>query len=843
MPLKKNTLQPPLLTSRLNVRRKLLLLLLFTLASALLLTTLALGFFIKQDRLSSAQRQFDDAFSFIREDFASHHQRLMTCVSLLIQREDVQDSMIRLVDADPRTPLNDTQLFSSDKQALSAILALHARTTSMEILRIYRPDGTLLAFARVAGGFSVEGIVMADESGKPVPLISTDGGNSWTAPPTPDWLGDLQREKFGQTGEIRYTLDPREGISIEVYGRIQQVLPDGSEQLLGYLLAEYPLSQMTRLRLPIGMSYAVESLSRYEHSQYIHHFSPDELQAMPHLLQAHHRAADGLLQRSDYYLGVQQLPLQHGDIAYFIMALEERIVAAEIQRIHGAALAVLVISALLVLPFGDAVARRTVAQPINQLLVGAYAFKEGRYDQPIILNTRDEFNVLANAFNNAIKSISQRERMLYRARATLEERVNERTAELQATNQRLEEEMEERRRAEEAANRAREHAEKANQAKSDFLSRMSHELRTPLNAILGFSQLLESDRHDPLNEEQLDNVNEILRAGRHLLSLINDILDLSSIEAGKLQISSEDVPLRDTLNACINLVEGLAQREGIAIIDQTGALEGVAVYADQTRLKQVLINLLSNAIKYNRPDGEVILGCEELPNQWIRLSITDTGQGIAPEKMPLLFQAFERLGMENTLIDGTGIGLMLSHRMIEMMGGELHVESEVGKGSTFWFTLPKGQQQSSEDSMMTQPPSLSENSPGTQTHVLLYIEDNPSNLRLVSRIMARRTDIQLLDAHTAELGLDLVRDVQRLDMILLDINLPGMDGYETIRRLRNIPKTAEIPIIAVSANAMEADIRRGKEAGFDEYLTKPINVAELLSVCDKYLQNAATRRS
>lgn len=397
------------------------------------------------------------------------------------------------------------------------------------------------------------------------------------------------------------------------------------------------------------------------------------------------------------------------------------------------------------------------------------------------------------------------------------------------TLQALEEARGELIRKEQLAREARQEAERASQAKSEFLSRMSHELRTPLNAILGFAQLLEMDQ---LSAEQRESVSHILKGGRHLLELINEVLDISRIEAGRLDVSPEPVLVREVLLEVVDLIRPVADQWNVRLDATTTQGWGRYVLADRQRLKQVLLNLLSNAAKFNRHGGTVAVSVEEVPGDRLRLKVTDTGPGIPPEKIARLFTPFDRLGAEQTRVEGTGLGLALSMRLAELMGGAMGVESVVGEGSTFWVELP--QVESPLVEVVLRKGAVVPSEVPVTVGTVLYIEDNLSNLRLVERLLARRPNVKLLSAMQGRLGLELARE-HRPSLIFLDLQLPDMLGAEVLQRLQRDPRTAQIPVVVISADATPGQIQRLLTAGAREFLTKPLDVKKLMTLLDETL--------
>jgi len=453
------------------------------------------------------------------------------------------------------------------------------------------------------------------------------------------------------------------------------------------------------------------------------------------------------------------------------------------------------------------------------------AVRRGQTERRVHFKGTDEAALLGAEFNRMLDTLAQRENELREHRLGLESLVAERTRDLK---------------------HAKESAESANRAKSEFLASVSHELRTPLNAVLGLAQVC---RGDPLLTEQgRAHATRIEAAGQHLLALVNDLIDLSRVETGRVDLSLEAVPVMGLVEDSLSLVGEMARARGVQLLD-TAHLPGVvAVRADRRRLRQVMSNLLSNAIKYNRQGGTVQVSCGRGDAGQVRMSVIDTGQGIAAKLQPRLFSAFDRLGAERGLIEGTGIGLVITHRLVQAMGGQMGFESTPGQGSVFWLDLPQAElapdaalpaplagpaKPASADALAMQLLARA-TAAARPKRLVLYVEDNPVNTLVMQEILAQRADVRQRHATTGEEGLAMAIE-EPPALVLMDINLPGMDGYAALAALRANPSTAQVPVLAVSANAMMGDEARALDAGFAGYVVKPVDVASLHAQIDRLL--------
>jgi signal transduction histidine kinase/ActR/RegA family two-component response regulator len=498
------------------------------------------------------------------------------------------------------------------------------------------------------------------------------------------------------------------------------------------------------------------------------------------------------------------------------------------------------IVAMLVALLTSARMQNVITRPILAIAdIARHVVTTRDYSVRALKTTADEVGALAEAFNDMLDEIQKREldlerevaerrrseQEIARLNAELEDRVRERTAQLEASNRELAQ--------------ARKEAERANEAKSEFLSSMSHELRTPLNAILGFGQILASETLQQTAAQKKEFLNHILKAGRHLLALINEILDLARIESGAVSLSLEPASIGELMLECRQLTEPMAGQRGIRMVFPPESQ--ICVIADRTRLKQVLLNLLSNAIKYNREGGAVVVGYESVDSQRVRVSVQDTGPGLRPEQVQALFQPFNRLGQESGPVEGTGIGLVVTKKLVELMGGTIGVSSTVGAGSVFSIELKSAEpasaaRDSGHDEALE---AVSEGSNEAAIPTLLYVEDNPANLRLVEEILRFRSGLRLLSAPDARLGIELAR-AHRPRVILMDLHLPGMSGDDALKILRDDRRTAHIPVIAITAHAMPRDVAKGLAAGYFRYLTKPLLLDAFTEAIDSALAVASS---
>lgn len=526
---------------------------------------------------------------------------------------------------------------------------------------------------------------------------------------------------------------------------------------------------------------------------------------------------------------IRQLSINHADGTGFrrvgalrlVMSDQELIEQARHRLIVGGIFALLLFITVMA---GSVMAyNRIVARPLSQLLA---AFRKPGIDdvRTITWESRDEMGELSAAFNEMICRLDLYKERLREEQSALEARVEERTKELADAMTR---------------------AEAANSAKTRFMSSMSHELRTPLNSILGFGQLLQFDADKRLSDIQRDHVRDILRSGNILMGMVADILDFTRIEEGDITVALEVMPLAELIEESVTSVANLAQERQVQVHNEAGDVS-MFVRADYTRLVQALNNLLSNAVKFSPKNADVIVQVSTPSSKTVRISVIDHGPGIAPEHQVYLFEPFTRLGAELTDIEGTGIGLTITRRIVELMHGDVGVNSTLGTGSTFWIDIPIAEN-------MTDSPSTNndggdrktpEKSDDIDTRTerpalkVLYVEDHQTNARLLSRIIDHVDNAVMTHTETAEDGL-LQAIESTPDLIITDINLPGMSGFELFDEMKKHERLQSIPVVALSADSSAETLARAKKAGFERYLTKPMNIPEIIAMLDHYRAEVA----
>ncbi len=510
---------------------------------------------------------------------------------------------------------------------------------------------------------------------------------------------------------------------------------------------------------------------------------------------------DGILHKS--------VPLLYGNKAYGMLLMGFSLEDLNTNLVNNRKTTILVCASIFILgTILSLLFAEMVTRSLQKLKNAANEAAEGDFDTKIVIDSSDEVGQLGQTMKVMLEKIN----------ASMNEAI--------VMNKELE--------------AARDLAQQASSTKSRFLSSVSHELRTPLNAIIGFSELgLEFDEEDDkeeLFEDQISNLQQILSAGQHLLTLINEILDLAAVESGKTVLSIEPIGVEKLLEDVVSLTQPQAEKYGIKLINKIQLDKDLCILCDQTRLKQVLLNLISNAIKYNSQAGTVILSTETIDLITLRINVSDTGPGIPLEKQKYLFDPFSRLGSENSNTEGTGIGLTITKKLVELMGGAISFDSKIGVGTCFSVDFKISDEVKQKD------PALVENQAAPLKQMekregkfhILYIEDNAMNTQLVQKVLKKnRPDIELLCADHARKGIELAVKNQP-DLILMDIQLPEIDGIQAFKKLRTFNETRDIPVIALSANAMKHQVEEVMSLGFKLYMTKPINIHMLLNTIDQY---------
>ena len=943
----------------LNLKYKLLLLLLLSIGVSMLLAGSALSYFIYKDYEKKSEKLFVNFYIDTGELFKATENEMLDYAVSIASRESLISSLSLI---SGYSDINNYQalIFDPEKESIAKVLSNFSGAAHLDHVRVYDKNDWLVAFADSEFRHIEQGYVTFVDKKPRISVYSIDQHVKKERPDDPFWASVVKSDQ-SHYENIVYYKETIHGVAIESVAPIKRILPDQTSIDVGYVVltkflsANYFPSFSKNSQVVYGVltpenNYIgdVKTFASYE-----------DVRLAPNLFSSSMGSNESVFNNDNYLIKAFSIPLDNDESFYLVAGLSKESVDEQVANAQLIMVIVFALSILIVLPVGFIFVRRGITSPVERLVDNAESLTRGDYAISKEVFNSEEFSILKQAINTAARTISAREDDLYEAHNELEQRVTERTKELNLSNQQLADEVKarenvqreliessrmlqlvmdnipqyifwkdlesnylgcntnflkaanfdsvesiigkndydmpwgsaeadfyrvcdkrvmdnnkselhieetqhasdgkviyvdtnkiplhdgegkvigilgsyddvtERKQAEQELLLAKEVAEQANRAKSDFLSRMSHELRTPLNAILGFTQLL---AYDELTDQQEDNVQEILSSGHHLLELINEVLDLARIESGKLVLDIVSVNLASCINDCFKFVQSLAVDKNVHL-NNIDFDDDLCVYADVLRLKQVLINLLSNAIKYNKSGGKVSVNCAIVSDDYIEISVFDTGKGISAENINKLFTPFERLGIDKAGIDGTGIGLVITKDLVELMGGEIKCSSKPDKGSCFSFSLPVNQSPVENNESLHQNEDLNSLNHASLMKKIVYVEDNPTNLRLVEQVLGSRHDVEFLSAVTAEEGIEIIKR-ELPDLVLMDINLPGMSGFDALAVLRSDEITGKIPVIALSANAMTHDVARGQKESFDKYLTKPFDVVEFLDAIDEML--------
>ena len=799
-----------------SLKSRILGLLLFSLTSSMLISGMALDYLISSQFTSKTSSDFSRYTERTKKHLYNIENKLITSTESFIKDENLISSVSFI--SKYADPLNYQKIiYDEEKIRLARQINNLARIAQFDHVRVYDSTGTLISFSDNMNRNKKYGHLTYDAGKARILNFLSDGSPYFEAS-----LNDLYWKRHinintntNTQNEIHY-IEENKSFNITFSLRLTNTYPDGETETIGYIQAVRILNSSTFdsiITANQGFNLLISDNGNY--------IGPDPVGIQPNLLSysqalsSHNiHDVDELVSINNFYITSHYIKLKSNKNLYLVFAIDKNIIKNEINQTRLVIAVVFIIVTIIFMLFSFIYFKRNTGRSISSITNYANKIKSGDYTATVPFVQEDELMQLTETLKLASQTINERENDLIKARSVLENRVTERTSELQ---------------------KAKEEADEANIAKSQFLSSMSHELRTPLNAILGFAQLLETPN---LNDTETENIQEILLAGYHLLDLVNQVLDLSQIESGHLNIFPEPVVLTDILPVCISQIEqSLTGRNNVKIINKITDNK-ITLLADKIRLRQVLINLLSNAVKYNKQGGTVTIESELRTDNTILISIIDTGVGISSQNIGKLFQPFERLDFKNGTIEGSGIGLTVTKQLIDAMQGEIGIDSNLGHGSTFWFSLPLAKESLAVEknpSLITTQASDPEHSTA-KISTVLYIEDNSANLKLVTKVLSKHGNLSILTATSAEEGLSIAEETVP-DLILMDINLPGINGYSALETLKNIDRTHAIPVVAVSANAMKDDIEKGMQAGFSDYLTKPIDIKLLLSIIDTHLQS------
>jgi signal transduction histidine kinase/CheY-like chemotaxis protein len=802
------------------IRHKFILALFAAVALALFLSGVFLFHFFVDLHEKNARKQIHQAFTVIQNDLSTTRNTLIKQVEISVADETLVSSL-NLISGYENPAKYMPLVFDVEKKKITAKIAGWMAAAPIDDVGVYDVHRNLTAFVSRRNQTLQRGIITYIRE-KPVTMVTETEGKTWTRGTLPPAFRESILSETNGNVVYQRAGRKREYVEQSAGSRIIRRFPDNTEKTIGYILILHRIDESLlknlseRIRSPIQLFVGNgPGIGTFRNLRFT-----EDLAGTARLFTREPADNLQLINNSRYFLHSHYLPLEEGVRAHFVIGIDKTPLTTAIQKAALVLAIVLLLSTLIVTLAGSIIVNRVITKPLERLADAVWAFRDG-HSVRLTIDSRDEIGLLTLAFNEMTETIEQNHSEIRKYRDRLEELVEKRTTELKK-------EIHERTQAQKALKEAKESAEAATRAKSAFLAVMSHEIRTPLNAVLGMTRLvLETN----LTEEQRDQLSTAESAAEHLLALIGDILDLSKIEADKISLESTPFQLREHLSETVQIQSVNARKKGLRLLFETAPGVENAFVGDISRIRQVLHNLLGNAVKFTEK-GEIRLQVDKTEKGELRFRVSDTGVGIPKEKLTTIFEPFHQADSSITRkYGGSGLGLTISRRLVEIMGGALRAESRPGEGSVFEFTLflPPVEH---EENIKAPADPLPPDTDSPERLRILVVEDNPFNQKVMEMFL-HRLGHAVTSVENGNRALETA-DAHRFDLILMDIQMPGLDGYQTTRLLREKETSGHTPIIAVTAHATEEDRTQCVNAGMDDYLTKPIHFEALKQMLNRY---------